>query len=272
MVKRFFHKLLFGFALFIAVQSYAQDMEIGAMGGVSYYMGELNPGKQFLFSQPAFGGLVRLNIDDRWSARLNFLSGSIAGDDAVSLVNETRNLRFTSRITEISVIGELNFLEYFTGSKINFFSPYMFTGLGYFTFNPKAPYQGGDVALRGMGTEGTEDNYKLYGTSLIFGVGFKYSLSEKIGLELEWGLRKTFTDYLDDISEYYYVDFNEFNDISEIGPKELLSDPSATKHSPGMQRGNPKNNDWYAFAGLSISYRFSLGEKTTCRDYESSNK
>ncbi len=268
MIKRYFSGLFSGVLLLLTINSYSQMMEIGGLAGGTYYLGELNPGKQFLFTQPAFGGLLRLNIDDRWSARLNILRGTIAGDDAVSQVNESRNLRFRSNITEISFITEFNFLEFFVGSKKNYFSPFLFAGPGYFTFNPKAPYQGTDVELRGLGTEGVPDKYNLYGVSVVFGFGFKYSLTKNIGLGLEWGLRKTFTDYLDDISETYHVDFNDFDNVQEVGAPEFLSDPSGTKHLPGMQRGNPQNNDWYSFAGLSVTYRFVLGEKTTCRDFE----
>lgn len=264
-------KILPGFLLLLTVSVHAQDMEVGGMAGGTYYLGELNPNQQFLFTRPAFGGLIRLNFNDRWSARFNFLSGRIAGDDAVSLANETRNLRFRSSITEISVIAEFNFLEYFTGSRKNYFSPFMFVGPGYFTFNPKAPYQGDFVELRGLGTEGTVDNYNLYGMTMVFGVGFKYSVNSRIGLGLEWGMRKTFTDYLDDVSENYYIDFSNFTNPDEIGMAQYLSDPSATKHDPGMQRGDPNTNDWYSFAGISITYRFTLGEKTTCRDFENSN-
>lgn len=271
MHKNILVTLLIGGLIFVSSMSHAQEMEVGGLAGGTYYLGELNPDKQFLLTRPAFGGLVRVNFDDRWSARFNFLTGRVAGDDAVSLANETRNLRFRSSITEISVIFEFNFLEYFTGSKKHFFSPFMFVGPGYFTFNPRAPYRGEYVELRGLGTEGTVDNYNLYGLSAVFGLGFKYSLTNRIGLGLEWGMRKTFTDYLDDVSEYYYIDFNDFTDPDEIGMVQHLSDPSATKHDPGMQRGNPNDNDWYSFAGISITYRFKLGEKTTCRDFENSN-
>lgn len=271
MLKSFFGRLVLGLFMCIPMGGYAQEMEVGGMAGGMYYLGELNPGKQFFFTRPAFGGLVRFNQDDRWSFRLQFLHGSIAGDDAVSLANEARNLRFRSAINEISIVGEFNFLPFFVGSKNNYFSPYLFAGPAYFTFNPKAPYDGSYFELRGLGTEGAIDNYKLYGIAAVFGFGIKYSLTDRLGLGLEWGLRKTFTDYLDDISENYYIDFTTIPDLNDIGAPEYLSDPSPTKHSPGMQRGNPQNNDWYAFAGLTITYRFRLGEKTTCRDFENSN-
>ncbi|MCF8365716.1 MAG: DUF6089 family protein [Bacteroidales bacterium] len=270
MGRSFFARMVLGLSMCVSLGAYAQEMEVGGLAGGTYYLGELNPGRQFLFTRPAFGGLVKVNLDDRWSVRLQFLQGKIAGDDAVSLANEARNLRFRSSISEISIIGEFNFLPFFVGSKINYFSPYLFVGPAYFSFNPKAPYDGSYVELRGLGTEGTIDNYKLYGVAAVFGFGIKYSLTERIGLGLEWGMRKTYTDYLDDISENYYLDFSTI-DINDIGASEYLSDSSATKHSPGMQRGNPQNNDWYSFAGITLSYRFKLGEKTTCRDFENSN-
>jgi hypothetical protein len=267
-LKTYLFPVIFLLTLNFPTGLHAQEMEIGGMAGGTYYLGELNPGSQFLMTRPAFGGLIRLNLDNRWSARFNFLTGRLAADDAVSKANETRNLRFRSSITEISIIAEFNFLEYFTGSKKNFFSPYLFLGPGYFTFNPKAPYDGSYVELSGLGTEGTVDNYKLYGIAAVFGFGFKYSLTSRLGVGLEWGMRKTFTDYLDDVSENYYIDFSSITDPGDITEAEYLSDPSVTKHVPGMQRGNPNNNDWYSFAGISIIYRFRLGEKTTCRDFE----
>lgn len=270
MIKRLFFVLIFGCLIF-PLNSRAQEMEVGGMAGGMYYLGELNPDQQFFYTRPAFGGLIRMNINNRWSARFNFLSGQVAGDDAISKANEQRNLRFRSSVTEISIIGEFNFLEYFTGSKKNFFSPFIFAGPGYFTFNPKAPYEGSYEELRGLGTEGIVDNYNLYGIAAVFGFGFKYSIADRLGIGLEWGMRKTFTDYLDDVSETYYFDFNSISDPNQIGIEQYLSDPSVTKHEPDMQRGNPNDNDWYSFAGISITYRFRLGEKTTCRDFENSN-
>lgn len=271
MLKKVLVNFVAGFLLLVSIATHAQNMEFGGLAGGTYYLGELNPDRQFLLTRPAFGGLIRLNFDDRWSARFNFLTGRIAGDDAVSLANENRNLRFRSSLTEISIIVEFNFLDYFTGSKNHFFSPFMFAGPGYFTFNPRAPYQGDYVELRGLGTEGLVDKYNLYGMAAVFGFGFKLSVTNRIGLGLEWGMRKTFTDYLDDVSEYYYIDFSNFTDPNQIGVAQHLSDPAFTKHDPGMQRGNPNDNDWYSFAGISITYRFTLGEKTTCRDFENSN-
>ncbi len=271
MIKLRFLVYLLAFLSIFSLQAIGQDVELGVFGGASYYLGELNPGKQFLFSRPAFGGSARVNYDKRWAIKINAYKGQLAGDDAVSQANISRNLRFESSLTEISAQVEFNFFDYFTGSKLTFFTPYLFAGPGFFIFNPKAPYNGEMIPLVNLNTEGQAKNYSLYGFSAIFGFGLKYSVNSRLGLGLEWGMRKTNTDYLDDISAEYYFDFD--NTTTPIGTAEMLSDPSTIKHKPEMQRGNPENNDWYSVAGITLSYRFTLGEKSTCSDFEySKNK
>jgi len=93
-----------------------------------------------------------------------------------------------------------------------------------------------------------------------FGFGFKYSLSKRIGLNFEWGMRKTFTDYIDDVSKTYYL---KGENINPDNGAELLSDPTLN-HQPNMQRGEEKNFDWVAYAGLTISYKFDLYSKKRC--------
>lgn len=61
-----------------------------------------------------------------------------------------------------------------------------------------------------------------------FGAGFKYLFTHKYTLGFEVGARKTFYDYLDGISD---------NDQS-------IKD---------YQYGNPNDNDWYFFTGISLS-------------------
>jgi len=251
--------------------AFSQDLELGLFGGGSYYLGELNPGKQFAFTKPAFGGVLRWNFDKRWALKFNGYRLELAGDDAVSKVNELRNLRFTSTVTEISALIEFNFLPYFTGSNITYVTPYLFVGPGFFIFKPTADYNGETISLRDIGTEGQtkEERYSLYGFAAVFGVGIKYSVTNRLGLGLEWGMRKTFTDYIDDISTTYYIDFDKLSG-SEIGAAQMLSDPSSIKHKPEMQRGNSQNNDWYSVAGITITYRFTIGERSTCSDFENS--
>lgn len=264
-------KLLFVpfFALisnFVSSQSYG---EIGIFGGGTYYIGDLNPGKQFMLTKPAFGGFLRHNFNERVAVKLSGTFGSIEGDDAVSKINPDRNLNFKSNLTDISATFEINFFEYFIGSLRNYFTPYMFGGAGVTMFNPKGLYDGEWYELQPLGTEGQgstiypeRDPYKRITFQIPFGIGVKYSLNDFIGVSLHWSMHKTYTDYLDDVSTTYYLDLANSNP-TDVGIEGLLSDPTL-KHNAGMQRGNSQNNDWYSTAGVSVSIMINYGSNKKC--------
>ena len=172
---------------------------------------------------------------------------------------------FTSKITEFSGVIEFNFLPYETGSKKHRYTPYIFAGIGIFFFQPKL----GEYNLKDYGTEGQNigydgrSPYKVFSFAIPFGIGFKYSLNKRLGFAFEWGMRKTFTDYLDDVSKTYYLDGQNIN---QNNTAEVLSDPTLD-HKPGMQRGNPKTKDWYNFAGITITYKINLSNNYKCTDF-----
>ena len=245
--------------LMMSTASVAQTIELGAMGGASYYLGDLNPGLHFKQLKPAGGAIARVNLDDHWSYRFSIFYGQLTSSDDYK---PERNLSFKSPITDFSVVAEFNFWPYFTGSMKSYFTPYIFGGISFFMFDPMT--LNGDK-LRDAGTEGQHDitfsegserQYTPYGISFPFGLGFKYSLTKKIGLSLEWGMRKTFTDYLDDVSTTYYQDAS--------GP--TISDPTGD-HNMFDERGNSGTNDWFNFVGLTITYKFNLNNASTCVDY-----
>ena len=73
---------------------------------------------------------------------------------------------------------------------------------------------------------------------------------------IEAGFRKTFTDYLDDVSTTYPGG----NLLDMTNEAIYMSDPLGT-HSKNMERGNPDKKDWYAFAGITLSFRLSNNTK-----------
>lgn len=258
--------------LFCTASGYSQRIEAGLMGGGSFYMGDINPNIPFAMTQPAGGLLVRYNLDTRWSIKVSALRGNVRSDDNVIKFNEDRGLSFESTLTDFSAQLELNFLDYFTGSQINsYFSPYIFGGVGLFTFNPRAEYQGEMYDLQPLRTEGQgsvypgRESYSLTQISFPFGMGVKYSVNKKISIGGEWGMRKTLTDYIDDVSRTYYL--TEAALQSDITYVEALSDPEL-EHEKGMFRGDPQTNDWYSFAGVFITYKLNLGQDDTCDDLE----
>ena len=208
------------------------------------------------------GGLfARLNRNRLWSYRLSFSYGVVSANDADSNAEnrQRRNLNFRSRILELALTGEFNFL-----GRDRRFSPYIFGGVALFNFNPEAEYQGRRVALQPLGTEGQgmenfPGRYSRTQLSIPMGLGFKFAINDRLNIGLEAGLRKTFTDYLDDVSGSY-VNYNELlagngqlaANLANRTGEFLGTDPVIV--ATGTQRGNPDSKDWYFMSGVTLSY------------------
>ena len=248
---------------------FAQKSEVGFLLGASFYMGELNPSTPFANSKFAGGILYRYNINNRFALRGNLLFATVSGSDAKTNKNNPRNLSFTSPITELSTVVEINFMELHPSGKGNWFSPYVFGGIGVFNFNPKAEYEGRAYALQPLGTEGQglpgmKKKYSLTNCAIPFGLGIKINFAKRISIGLEWGMRYTFTDYLDDVSTVYYDNAL----LAELRSPltAALADRSEVKHVAKSGRGNPRTKDWYSFAGFSMA--FKLGNRNVCKAQE----
>lgn len=243
-----------------------QTTELGVFLGGSFYLGELNPNGFFnQFTRVAGGLAVRYNLNNRFAVRGNLFFGSVTADDSQSpsAAQRQRNLDFKSPIDELSVQAEFNFLEYELGNPKHPFTPFIFAGVGVFKMNPQGMVGDQWVALQPLGTEGqgTSANpshpYKLIQPSIPFGIGIKANFSKTICLTLEWGMRKTFTGYIDDVSKTY-VDpaVLAANRGSNAALAIALADKSLTADKTadiGEQRGNGKK-DWYSFAGIILSF------------------
>ncbi|MBI1286307.1 MAG: outer membrane beta-barrel protein [Flavobacteriales bacterium] len=241
----------------------AQYSEVGVMGGVSYYMGDLNPSTPFKKVLPAGGLFYRYNFNDRFSMRGTFTTGYLMGDDSKSKVaaQRERNLRFESWVFEFAITGEFNFFKYAPGDMEHPITPFLFGGIALFKFNPRAQAKDGNMYdLQPLGTEGqgttyypTRKKYSLTNGAIPFGLGVKANLSKRLSVGLEWGMRYTFTDYLDDVSGTYAdpdVIKSERGPIAyELANRSDLTDEQLT----GRQRGNSKTNDWYSFALVTVS-------------------
>ena len=46
--------------------------------------------------------------------------------------------------------------------------------------------------------------YSRFQIAIPFGVGIKYAIDQNWSIGIEYGLRKTFTDYIDDCSSVYF--------------------------------------------------------------------
>ena len=119
---------------------YKPNQEFGILGGTGYYVGDLN---KIHFNNLRVGGITfRKNFDRRFSFKSSALYTNVYADDANSSdpLNVNRNLHFKSDIIELSGQVEFNFLPYETGNSLYPFSPFIFTGVSIFNFNPKAEF------------------------------------------------------------------------------------------------------------------------------------
>ena len=242
------HIVLFAFFFVLMMPAaLSQSYEVGVFGGGSYYSGDLNPGPegQFRQTQPAFGGLVRYNFDKHLSVRITGLHGKVKGTDknstyAILPPGIADFYSFESKITEVSMQGEVNFLPYIAGHEETLLTPYIFGGIGYFMFDTTTGHGDGshwhpdetstEPVPADPGEFDPPEDYSDFSMSYIIGGGLKYHITEYIGGGLEWGLRYTGTDYIDHV----------------------------------RLKANPKQNDWYAFAGITITFRFRDSSRAIC--------
>ena len=258
-------KIVFLFiTAFTTIGSFAQ-LQVGVFGGVSNYLGDIT---DKLYQNPgaAVGLTVGYQISSRTNLRAGFTYGKIMGADSLSSQEDLRlrNLNFQSSITELSLVAEFTTFD----MDLKRWSPYAFGGLAVFHFNPYTyDRQGNKTFLQPLSTEGQglpsyqSKPYSLTQLALPFGAGIKYNFTDHFRIGLEVGLRKLFTDYLDDLSTVY-ADPNdliaargqEAVDLSYRGD-EL---PGGDLNYPvkGMTRGSSKYKDYYYFSGIHLVYLF----------------
>ena len=250
-------------------QLFKSNTELGFKGGVSYYTGDLNS-DHFSSSNPAASFIVRRNLDRRFSLKGEVGIMSIDADDRNSdnSVRLDRGLHFRSQIQELSSQIEFNFLPFETGSVLYNWTPFIFGGISLYNFNPQAENSNGQwVDLQPLGTEGQgttaypdRKKYSRTQIALPMGGGVKFTLNDRLNLMLSFSGRKTYTDYLDDVSTTYPGIPTEF-DAASIE----MSDPTYS-HSKDEQRGNDLEDDWYFYTGISITFR--LNNSSVGCDYE----
>ena len=258
---------------FTANAQYKENTEVGFIGGASYYLGDLNT-THFNNSLPFGGIVIRKNIDRRFSYKAELLYLNIAGDDrddATDAIAINRGLHFRSTVFELSGQIEFNFLPFEAGNALYTWTPFVYTGLSFFHFNPQAENEDGLwVNLQELGTEGQgstsfpeRTKYPLAQLAIPLGGGLKIAINPSFNVILEYGVRKTFTDYLDDVSTTYPEGVNS-NVIDISNATYEMSDPTGT-HVAGDQRGDPDKKDWYSFVGITLS--FKLNNQTKGCDY-----
>jgi len=198
----------------------------------------------------------------RASLNSNLLYTRLVGNDAFTDVRgrSVRNLSVRTDLVELNLLGEI---RPFSSSFMK--RLYVFGGVGGIFYQPKAEYNGEWVKLRPLGTEGQllngDGTYDKFSLVLPYGAGYKFPLGSRSTLNLNVGIRKTFTDYLDDVSTVYANTGALLESSGAIAA--ALADRSGLNLAEGAQRGNPSSMDSYFVVGLKFEKNIGGGQ-TSC--------
>ena len=256
------------------IYSFGGTNFLGELGGANQYGTNFLRDFEVNQTRPLVSIGMRYKLLQDIAARSTLSFGYLHGDDntTTEIYRRYRNLRFRSPIIEWEADIQYSILRERIGHRYNLrrvrgvkgykINTYFFVGVALFWFNPQGKYNGKWYNLYPLCTEGeglipTREKYSRVQISIPYGVGFKYSISRRWSIGLEFGPRKTFTDYIDDVSKTY-VDPQIL--AENCGPLAAeLADPSSKEHpnwtAPGQQRGDAKDKDSYMFMTLNLTYK-----------------
>ena len=255
-------------------RKFEQSKTLGLTVGTGYYLGELNSTGHFQGRlQPGVGGFLRFNVNRRFAVRaaLNRTTLLYYDADARDPWQVNRNLHFKNSITEGAVVAEFNYSRYQIGNTKDRFAGYLFAGLSLYSHMPQAEIDGIWYELQPLGTEGQGttaggDRYATTGFAVPFGFGFKLNLGHFSALNLEWGMRRTWTDYLDDVAGQYAslaVLEEEAGPLSEMLSEAQIEREGGLEDPAGQMRGYKGLDDRFAVMSLSFTFRIDKSP-TTC--------
>jgi hypothetical protein len=275
-------------------------LEIGFTAGSCNFLGDLGggEGKGKAFFKDNVIPLTRLTAGFHvgyfvlpfLNFELQFSTGRLEGADSLikdkgglELSRKQRDQHFRSPLKEVYLAAKFYpttlLFEYDPERLTSRLRPYLIAGIGMFNFNPQGQYIADDgtttwVDLKPLRTEGqgmpsypNKKEYKLTQINIPYGFGIKYFLSQHTSLSFELINRKTFTDYIDDVSTSY-ISNNDFNTYFGAGTTQAaiaaqMANKNAynnggvyrTSYEPGSKRGSSSNLDTYYSSVLKLNIR-----------------
>ena len=245
-------KILLVFAaVWITVSGNAQvTADIGIWGGSSTYIGDMDETNPIQPLNLNFGGYFRYNFNARMGFRAMFLTGTFSEEGVIEGVPTT----FSKNVQDLSLQLEVNYLKYILGGKNTRFTSYVTAGVGVAYF----PYEMDPAFIASFNPDHNKGS-AIVKESVItptfpFGIGFKYTIGQRLGVGIEYQMRKLFSDKLDNLDDPLAYEI-----INSDGTKEEV------KYTDTIH-----NNDWSGYLGLHLTYKIYIGKKA-CPAYESKN-
>lgn len=201
-----------------AQQMIANRSEVGFGLGTFNYTGDLVRTYNFAFSKPAGTAFYRSNISKVISVRTSITAGKLGASDTrpIDAFATARAASFDLFLLETGISFEYHFLNWRDDKRRLRFTPYLFAGTALFGIS---------------GVQQKNAQYSNVQIAIPFGGGMKYVINPKYYIAFEFGIRKTFFDYLDNISD---------------------GDPQYKNY----QYGNSFDYDNYFFTGITLTYTF----------------
>jgi hypothetical protein len=204
-------------SLMLCITVSAQRSEIGFGVGAFNYTGDLARSYRVANLRPAGTVFYRNNVSKVVSLRATVTAGALgAKETPIDAFAMVRDASFDIFLFETSLAFEYHFLNWRDDKRPMRYTPYLFAGFGLF-------------GISGYSNKPTE--YSDIQGTIPFGGGFKYVVNPKFYVAFEVGMRKTFFDYLDNISD---------------------GDPTVKN----LQYGNPNDFDNYFFVGITLTRTF----------------
>jgi len=205
------------FSFLVLTLSGQRSADYGVFAGVSSYLGDINPNRLLYSPLPAGGIFYRYNLHPRQALRANFFFGGIRANDLDfnNSFQRARAASFSGTVGEFALQFEFNFFPYSTEGKLWDYTPYFAAGAGIAFINTTSS----------IGSVNT--NNFTYVPDIPFSFGFKVNIYKNVGLEAEYGFRKTFYDNFDGLKDL-------------VAPADF-----AWIH----------NNDWYTFTGIAVTWK-----------------
>ncbi len=176
---------------FVSGSVHAQEaeykMEFGVMGGGSFYLGDANYHTFYKNTRPAAGAFARYNLNPRMALKFNLGYGGVAGDFSKSknyypdLTEE--QMKFSNPLFDLGCQYEINFFGFGTGTGYKGhkrFTPYIQAGLGFTYCN-------------------------VFTMNIPIGFGVKYKIAPRWNVGLDWTMRFSLSDKLDNVKDPYYI-------------------------------------------------------------------
>jgi hypothetical protein len=273
------------------------QLEFGFSSGSTKFNGDINGNsprdksfngiKHNLLSRYIGGVYVGYHLIEPITITLSINTGKINGADSLERTlgqqadqRRGRSLLFRSNITELILATEIDPIGMLTNSSNDVehkLRPYITVGIGLFHFNPQGEYIHPDnskswVDLKPLRTEGQgmsshpdRKEYNLTQFTTPIGLGIKYYFSGSIYITIEYLYRKTFTDYIDDVSTRYIANQDFINHFGAGNSSTAIAIQMANKaafknggvappsYDVNSKRGSPLRKDAYSSVSIKIA-------------------